>query len=105
MRWCPALVAMMASAAAPAVAEVNISIGGDAAAHYSLACAGPDEKEPFRAEGHPPARYELEGTDLDCTLRQTAEGARIEVTVTSDSGNRSQLSTSGAGSLLRFVVR
>jgi hypothetical protein len=105
MRWCPALVAMMVSAAAPAMADVSIAIGGDAAAHYSLECAGPDAKEPFRAEGHPPARYELEVTDLDCTLRQTAAGARIEVTVTSDSGNRSHLSTSGAGSLLRFMVR
>src|SRR6056297_3513341 len=102
MRWGPALVVMMASAAAPAMADVRIAIGGDAETNYSLECAGPDEKDPFRAEGHPPARYELEGTDLDCTLRQTAEGARIEVTVTSDLDNRSHLSTSGAGSVLRF---
>jgi len=105
MRWGLALAGFLTGAAAPAAAEVSIVIDGDAEAHFILECASPGEEAPFRSEGHPPARYQLDGTDLDCTLRQTAEGARIVVSVESASGNRSHLATSGAGSVLRFVVK
>jgi len=95
---------LAASLAPPAAADIRIAISGDATARYRLLCEAPGRAGPFRAAGRPPARHRIAGPRHDCTLRQTAEGARIAVTVESDSGNRSRLATAGAGSVLRFVV-
>lgn len=97
--------AVLISVAAPAAADVTIDIGGDAAARYSIVCIGPGaEAEPFRAEGHPPARYDLEGTPQECTLRQSAEGALLEMRVESISGNVSHQAISGADSVVQFII-
>ncbi len=99
------VAAVLITVAAPVAAGVTIEIGGDAAAQFSMVCTGPGtEAEPFRAEGHPPARHDLDGTPQDCTLRQSTEGALLELKVESTSGNVSYQAISGADSVVQFII-
>jgi hypothetical protein len=89
-------------------AQFTLSLTGNAAARVDVSCdlkqaSSGNQSEKFG--GRVPIRRTFEGQSLSCRIEQTAAGGRLQVSLSSTSGNVSRLSIAGAGSRIQVAVR
>jgi hypothetical protein len=89
-------------------AQFKLFLSGNAAARVDVSCdlkhaSSGEQTETFG--GRLPIRRTFEGQSLSCRIVQTAVGGRVNVSLSSTSGNVNRLSTAGAGSRIRIAVR
>jgi hypothetical protein len=89
-------------------AQFTLSLTGNAAARVDVSCdlkqaSSGNQTETFG--GRVPIRRTFEGQSLSCRIEQTAFGGRVDVSLSSTSGNVSRLSVAGAASRIQIAVR
>jgi hypothetical protein len=86
--------------------EFILEITGNDQAQVEASCdlATGADRRTKTITGAPPIQRRITAQGLTCTIRQVAEGGRINVSLTSPTGNQQRLGTGGAGSTLRLSM-
>ena len=101
------IAAVANTGVAMASGEFVLEITGNAEARVEVSCeldAG-SERYTEHLSGATPLSKRMSGESVACTIRQTAQGGRIDVSLSSPTGNRQRLGTGGAGSTLRVNMQ
>jgi hypothetical protein len=96
------------AAAEERAAQFIVSLTGNTTARVDVSCdlkQASSGKQTETFAGRLPIRRTFEGQSLSCRIEQTAAGGRVDVSLSSTSGNVSRLSVAGAGSRIQVAVR
>lgn len=85
----------------------TLALSGNSAARVEVSCAVRQLSgtETTNFSSMLPIRRAFEGQSLTCRIHQTAVSGRVDVLLSSTTGNVSRLSIAGAGSRIHIAVR